>query len=82
MTTAATVVGIVLQVLGAGFLVWCAWRTSRNLGKFPKEVTYNALGPTIDALTRELRTQFSQQMVGFVFVLAGAGLQLYASLAA
>ena len=82
MPIAATVVGVVLQVVGAGFLVWCAWRTSRNLGKYPNAVTYNALGPTIDALTRELRTQFSQQMIGFVFVLVGAGLQLYASLAA
>ena len=82
MATVATVAGIVLQVLGAGYLVWCAWRTSRNLAKYPKEVTYNAIGPTIDALTRELRTQFFQQMIGFLFVLGGACLQLYASIAA
>ena len=81
-STAANVLGIVLQFLGAGYLVWCSWRTSRTLGRYPRAVTYNALGPTIDALTRELRGQFFQQMIGFVFVGGGAALQLYAFIAA
>jgi hypothetical protein len=80
--TNATVLGIVLQLLGAGYLVFCSWRTSRSLAKYPNEVTYNALGPTIDTLTRELRSQFFQQMIGFLFVVGGAGFQLYASIAA
>ena len=80
--TCATIVGIVLQVFGAGYLVFQSWRTSRDLSKFPGQVTYDALGSTINALTRELRRQFFQQMFGFVFVLGGSCFQLYAAAAA
>jgi hypothetical protein len=80
--TSATVLGIFLQLVGAGYLVFRSLQTSRHLSKYPEQVTYNALGPTIDALTRELRTQFFQQMIGFAFVLVGAGFQLYVLVAA
>lgn len=74
----ATITGIVLQVGGAGYLVFQSWRSSRNLARFPIQITYDALGPTIDALTREVRSQVAQQLIGFAFVLAGSALQLYA----
>jgi hypothetical protein len=80
-TTCATVVGIVLQLLGAGYLVWQAWCTSRKLAKF-SSITYDTLGATIDTLAHEIGSQFTQQLIGFVFVLLGSALQLYAALAA
>ena len=81
--TCATVIGIVLQVLGAGYLVVQAWCTSRKLAKYnAQRVTINSLGPTIEALARELGGQFGQQLVGFGFVLVGSGLQLYAAVIA
>lgn len=80
--TYATIVGIIFQLFGAGYLVFRSWRMSRSLSKFPEKVTYDSLGPQIDALTRELRSQFLQQMIGFLFVVGGSCLQLYAVLAA
>lgn len=80
--TCATIVGIILQVFGAGYLVFQSWRTSRDLSKYPADVTYDTLGSTINALTRELKRQFFQQMIGFLFILGGSGLQLYAAAAA
>ena len=80
-STCATIIGTVLQVLGAGYLVVQAWLTSRKLGKYRANVTYNALGPVIDTLAHELGGQFRQQIVGFVFFLIGSGFQLYAAIA-
>lgn len=74
----ATTIGIVLQLLGAGHLVLQSWRTSRHLATFSTHVTFDALGPPIDALTREVRGQIVQQLIGFAFVLAGSAMQLYA----
>ena len=78
--TCATIIGIVLQVLGAGYLVIQAWRTSRKLAEYKAGVTYDTLGPSIDTLAQELGGQFGQQLVGFSFVLVGSGLQLYAAI--
>ncbi len=36
-----TVIGIILQVTGALFLVFQAFRTSRKLGKYNAQVTYD-----------------------------------------
>jgi len=78
----ATIAGIVLQLFGGGYLVFQSWRTSRDLSRHPETVTFGELAPTIDTLTRELRRQFREQMIGFVFVVVGSGLQLYAVAAA
>jgi hypothetical protein len=75
--TCATLVGIIFQLFGAGYLVFQSGRTSRNLSEYPTDVTYDTLGPIINALTAELRRQFFQQVVGFVFVVVGSLLQLY-----
>ena len=80
--TCATIVGILLQLIGAGYLVFQAWRTSRKLAKYQTQVTFDTLGSTIDTLARELGSQFLQQLIGFLFVLVGSALQLYAAVAA
>ncbi len=77
----ATIIGIILQLLGAGYLVAQTWLTSRKLARYQTSVTYNNLGSAIDALAQELGNQFGQQLVGFAFVLIGSGLQLYATIA-
>ena len=80
--TCATTIGIVLQLLGVAYLVLQSWRSSRHLGRFPAQVTYDALGSTIDALTQEVRSQIAHQLIGFAFVLLGSAIQLYAVAAA
>ena len=77
--THAIIVGTSLQLLGAGFLLYQSWKTSNSLSKFPSEVTYDSLGSTISALALELKSQFSQQAIGFMFMLVGSGFQLYAA---
>lgn len=84
MTNSAclTVIGIILQVLGAAFLVFQALRTSRKLGKYNAQVTYDNFSSIIADLAREVGGQFRQQFVGFLFVLVGSALQLYGAVAA
>lgn len=78
----ATIIGIILQLLGAAYLVYQSFSTSKKLSKYRTQVTYDTLGSTIDALAHEVGGQFTQQLVGFVFVLAGSAFQLYAVAAA
>ncbi|UWX03483.1 hypothetical protein H1235_10160 [Pseudoxanthomonas sp. NC8] len=77
-----TVIGIILQVTGALFLVFQAFRTSRKLGKYNAQVTYDNFSSIIADLARELGGQFQQQLLGFLFVLVGSALQLYGAVAA
>jgi len=80
--TCVTVIGIILQVLGALFLVFQSLRTSRKLGKYNAQVTYDNFSSIIADLAREVGGQFRQQLVGFLFVLVGSALQLYGAVAA
>jgi hypothetical protein len=78
----ATIVGILLQAAGGGYLVWQSWRTSRALKRHVSgSVTFDNLGTAIDTFARELGGQFQQQLVGFAFLLLGSGFQLYAAAA-
>ena len=79
-TTCATVIGILLQLLGGGYLVWQSLNTSRSLkAHVSGHVTYETLGTAIDTLARELGGQFRQQLVGFLFLAVGSCFQLYAA---
>ncbi|MCS3807158.1 hypothetical protein [Xanthomonas sp. 4461] len=77
-----TVIGIILQLGGAAFLVYQSLRTFRKLGKYDAQVTYDNFSSIIADLAREVGGQFRQQLVGFLFVLAGSALQLYGAVAA
>ena len=81
-TACATLVGIILQVLAAAYLLFCSWRASTTLGKYKSEVTYGELGPKIDALGQEIGGQFRHQLIGFLLLLVGSGFLLYAALTA
>ena len=74
-----TIAGILLQLLGAAYLVFQSFRTARKLQKYKGPVTYDSLAPSIETLAHEVGGQFSQQLVGFAFVFLGSALQLYAA---
>lgn len=76
----ATSIGIILQLLGAAYIVYQSCRTTRNLRKYSAPVTYGTLSPSIEALAKELAGQFAQQLVGFFFLLIGSCFQLYSVL--
>ena len=80
--TCATVAGIILQLLGALFLVIQSLRTARKLGAYNTQVTYDNFSSIIADLAREVGGQFRQQLIGFAFVLAGSALLLYGVVAA
>lgn len=80
--TCVTVIGIVLQVLGALFLVLQSLQTSRKLRKYHAGVTYDNFSAIIADLATEISGQFRQQLVGFVFMLVGSALQLYGAIVA
>jgi hypothetical protein len=58
----STQIGIVVQVVGAAYLVFHAWRTARKLGKYKATVTYDNFAHLLDDLAHELSGQFSQQL--------------------
>ena len=76
----AVIIGIILQFIGAAYIVFQSFRTTRNLKKYSAPVTYGSLSPSIEALAKELSGQFSQQLIGFIFLTLGSSFQLYAVL--
>ena len=76
----ATIIGIIFQLIGAAYIVFQSFRTTRNLRKYSAPPTYASLAPSIEVLAKELSGQFSQQLIGFVFLFIGSGFQLYAVL--
>jgi CHASE3 domain sensor protein len=73
----AALVGIILQLLGAGYLVWQARFTANKLAKYKSNITYDNFSAAIDDLAHEINGQFKQQMRGFLLVGAGSILQFY-----
>ena len=74
----ATVFGIILQLLGAIYLVYCSWTTSRKFSNYRNaQITYDGSSEVIDNLAHEIGSQFSQQIKGFTLVLLGSAFQLY-----
>jgi hypothetical protein len=80
----AIIIGIILQLIGAAYIVVQSFRTTRKLQNYsaPGTITYGNVAQVIEALANELSSQFFQQLVGFVFLLAGSAFQLYVALSA
>jgi hypothetical protein len=74
---AATLLGIVLQVGGAAYLVWQARGTSSKLAKYRTNITWDNFPQAIDDLAHEVHGQFNLQVRGFMALLLGSGLQFY-----
>lgn len=75
--TIATQVGILVQLAGAGYLVFQAARTARVLRNFGQGLTFDKFNQSLERLSGEVASQFKQQLVGFVFIAVGSALQLY-----
>lgn len=59
----------VLQLGGAGWLLWSSWRTRRQLR--PLRATYDQLGDLMDGMRAALIDQFRDQTVGFAVIAVG-----------
>ena len=73
----ATLGGIILQLLGAGYLVKQARFTAIKLAKYKSNITYANFSAAIGDLAHEINGQFKQQMRGFLLVGLGSALQFY-----
>lgn len=71
-------IGIILQVIGAAWVVWASYSTRTKFARFSDDVNYQELGSLLNLLRIELRDQFTSQAWGFAFLLAGALCQLIA----
>ena len=69
--------GIVLQLIGAGYLVWQTRFTAIKLAKYKSNITYDNFAVAIDDLAHEINGQFNQQTRGFLLVGLGSVLQFY-----
>jgi len=79
---AATVVGIIIQLLGAAYLVYQSGFTARKLANYKSNVTYDNFASAIDALASEVHGQFGQQLRAFTAIALGSLLQLYGAIPA
>jgi hypothetical protein len=73
----ASLLGIIFQLLGAGYLVWQSRFTSNKLAKYKSNITYDNFSAAIDDLAHEVSGQFKQQMRGFILIVAGSVLLFY-----
>lgn len=72
---AATILGMLLQIGGAAYLVLQSHVTTRKLEKY-KNITYGNFAEAIGDLAHELHGQFAQQLRGFIALAIGSFLQL------
>jgi hypothetical protein len=73
------IAGVVLQLLGGAYIVYASGRTWSRLTQFAADVTYNELGPLLNALRNELAGQFMHQTLGFAMLVLGGLAQLVAA---
>lgn len=76
-STCFTALGIALQLLGAGYLLWQSAKTTKTLKPYT-DVNYDNFSSLINQLKNELRSQFKHQGVGFLFLVVGSIFQLLA----
>jgi hypothetical protein len=77
LATSATQVGIIVQLVGGGWLVFQSSKTAKSLSNFKAQLTYDKIQETLELLAKEVASNFQQQLVGFIFLVAGSALQLY-----
>src|SRR5690242_15148297 len=73
---AATILGVLLQLGGAAYLVFQSSVTTRKLAKYKSNITYGNFAAAIDDLAHEVHGQFAQQFRGFIALAVGLVLQL------
>ena len=73
---------LILQLLGAAWLVYCSFATEKKLRLHGAVATYDNIGNLVSDLAVELAGQFRQQLRGFAFLVAGSALQVWVLLCA
>ena len=71
--------GVLLQILGSLLLLRLAFTVKKFGGPelallamgYEDQVSMEAVGPVVFALTREMKAQFSRQLPGFTFLFLG-----------
>jgi hypothetical protein len=76
----ATLLGMVLQLGGAAYLVYQSRFTATKLAKYKANITYDTFASAVEDLAHEVHGQFAQQVRGFIAVAMGSLLQLYGAL--
>ncbi len=70
------IAAVLLQLLGAAYIVYASGVTWSKLTKFSTDVRYGELGPLLNLLRNELSSQFMHQTLGFAILVLGAVIQL------
>lgn len=66
-------VGILVEIAGAGYLVFCAWRSRQKTKGM--ETHLDGIEDTVRGLISELRGNFQTQLKGFFVLAVGIFLQ-------
>ena len=67
-------IGIIVEIAGAGYLVFCAWQSRRVVAGMKTDL--DSIEHSVEALLREVRDNFSNQLLGFIFLVLGLLMQL------
>lgn len=65
--------GIVIEILGAGYLVFCSWQSKRVVAGMQTDL--DSIEHSVEALLDEVRGNFSSQRIGFVLLVLGLAMQ-------
>jgi Na+/melibiose symporter-like transporter len=66
--------GILIELVGAGFLVWCSFDTKRRLES--QKVTYDGAFVALEEILKVSVEQFRQHVRGFLLLALGLVMQL------
>ena len=67
-------IGILVEIAGAGYLVYCAWQSKRTVAGMKTDM--DSIEHSVEALLREVKGNFSNQRLGFVLLVIGLAMQL------
>jgi hypothetical protein len=77
---ALSVLGIAIQLGGAGYLLWTTWSASRRLAAYCSPVRYDTFSTVVESLAKEIAGQFAPQKWGFVALAIGSIFQAWGAL--
>lgn len=66
-------IGILVEVAGAAYLVWCALRSRRAVMEMKTDL--DSIEHSVQALLNEVRGNFTNQRIGFVLLVIGLLMQ-------
>lgn len=67
-------IGILIEIAGAGYLVWCALRSRQAVMEMKTDL--DSIEHSVQALLDEVRGNFKNQCIGFVLLVIGLLMQL------